>query len=196
MRPVPQYLSSASWDWWKLMSSWCWLSGSSSSCASPSVLLQGAAAPVQGSGSDTAPLSPQWGFDLLKLIPSWDLVQEGENPWDISLHIKFIIPYAFRLSFNGMSLSNSVIWLITSKMLVAEGRRLPSCTSWGLLPRVSLLVVCVGIHSVFASFWEVTVSWATRSSVLELKYNVISRMSAVLTKLDITRKNKVCIHRP
>lgn len=71
--------------------------------------------------------------------------------------------------FSGMSLSNYVNWLITSTMPVSEGRRLLNYTNRRFLPWVSFLVVCIGIYSVFASFWEVTVLWATHSSVLELK---------------------------
>lgn len=61
------------------------------------------------------------------------------------------------LQWYGMSLPNYVNCLIASKILVSEGRRLPSCAKPGLLLQVPFEIVYVDIHSVFASFWEVTI---------------------------------------
>lgn len=132
------------------MSSWYFLSWSASSCAFPSVplclTLQGAAVPVQGSGSCCQSLTLphchlQWGFALLKLTST--LSSGKGTPWVPLLHVEFTLCIQDPVQFASMACAYRIVnCLITSKMLASEGRRLLRYTNTGLLPRVSFLVVC------------------------------------------------------
>lgn len=110
---------------------------------------------------------PQWGFSVLKLISTLSSGKGKPLSSFTACRIHAMHPGSSPVA--SMACAYQIVnCLITSKMLASEGRWLlvtqvgdyfhecPSC--W-----------CVGIHSVFASLWEVTVFWATHSSVLELK---------------------------